>query len=192
MEAGERSEALKHADAALALDPAFLAAQTLRERIVAMSAAPVRAVAAAPVATAVLADTPSFLPPQHATAPAPEPAPPRRQPLDLAQFEARARQRRVERRVVDSRGLGGRFTRRLEVNEQALQRAFQALESQTLTFDACDVQLRGSSATATCRGSTQYVPKFGSREPRIEPRLWNFTLQKFGETWQIASARTQR
>jgi len=79
-----------------------------------------------------------------------------------------------------------------EVNEQALQRAFQALESQTLTFEACDVQLRGSSATATCRGTTQYVPKFGSREPRVEPRIWNFTLQKSGETWQIASARTQR
>jgi hypothetical protein len=79
-----------------------------------------------------------------------------------------------------------------EVNEQALQRAFQALESQTLTFEACDVQLRGSSATATCRGTAQYVPKFGSREPRIEPRLWNFTLQKAGESWQIASARTQR
>jgi hypothetical protein len=79
-----------------------------------------------------------------------------------------------------------------EVNEQALQRAFQALESQKLTFDACDVQLRGSSATATCRGTTQYVPKFGSREPRVEPRIWNFTLQKSGEAWQIASARTQR
>jgi hypothetical protein len=79
-----------------------------------------------------------------------------------------------------------------DVNEPALQRAFQALESQTLTFDACDVQLRGSSATATCRGTTQYVPKFGSREPRVEPRIWNFTLQKAGEAWQIASARTQR
>jgi hypothetical protein len=79
-----------------------------------------------------------------------------------------------------------------QVNEQALQRAFQALESQTLTFDACDVQLRGPSATATCRGTTQYVPKFGNREPRVEPRLWNFTLHKAGESWQIASARTER
>jgi hypothetical protein len=79
-----------------------------------------------------------------------------------------------------------------DVNEPALQRAFQALESQTLTFEGCDVQLRGSTATATCRGTTQYVPKFGSREPRLEPRVWNFTLQKTGEAWQIASARTQR
>jgi hypothetical protein len=78
------------------------------------------------------------------------------------------------------------------VNEPALQRAFQALESQTLNFDACDVQLRGSTATASCRGTTQYVPKFGSREPRVEPRVWSFTLQKTGEAWQIASARTQR
>jgi hypothetical protein len=79
-----------------------------------------------------------------------------------------------------------------DVNEAALQRAFQALESQKLTFDACDVQLRGSSATATCHGTTQYVPKVGSRDPRLESRVWNFTLQKTGEAWQIESARTQR
>jgi hypothetical protein len=79
-----------------------------------------------------------------------------------------------------------------DVNAAALQRAFQALESQTLTFDACDVQLRGPSATATCRGTAEYVPKVGSREPRVEPRVWNFNLQKTGDAWQIESARTQR
>jgi hypothetical protein len=79
-----------------------------------------------------------------------------------------------------------------DVNESALQRAFQALESQTLTFDACDVQLRGRSATASCRGTAEYVPKVGSREPRVEPRMWNFSLRKTGEAWQIESVRTQR
>jgi hypothetical protein len=79
------------------------------------------------------------------------------------------------------------------VNEPALQRAFEGLESQTLTFNACDVQLRGvSTATATCRGTAEYVPKVGSREPHVEPRVWNFTLQKTGEMWQIQTARTER
>jgi hypothetical protein len=78
------------------------------------------------------------------------------------------------------------------VNEAALQRAFQGLESQRLAFDACDVQLRGPLATAVCRGSLTYVPKVGIRESRTEPRVWTFTLQKTGEAWQIQSARADR
>jgi hypothetical protein len=78
------------------------------------------------------------------------------------------------------------------VNEPALQRAFQGLESQNLTFDACDVELRGGAATAVCRGTTRYVPKVGSREPHVEPRVWNFTLRKAGEDWTIENARAER
>jgi len=78
------------------------------------------------------------------------------------------------------------------VNQAALARAFDSLASQTLTFDACDVQLRGELATATCRGSARYVPKIGSHEPRIEPRTWNFTLRKAGTDWKIDSARAER
>jgi hypothetical protein len=78
------------------------------------------------------------------------------------------------------------------VNQAALARAFDGLESQTLTFDACDVRVRGEAATATCQGSARYVPKIGSREPRIEPRTWSFTLRKTGADWKIDSARAER
>jgi tetratricopeptide (TPR) repeat protein len=78
------------------------------------------------------------------------------------------------------------------VNEVALARAFDGLESQSLTFDACDVRQYGESATATCHGSARYVPKIGSREPRVEPRIWNFTLRKAGTDWKIDSARAER
>jgi hypothetical protein len=78
------------------------------------------------------------------------------------------------------------------VNEAALARAFDGLESQSLTFDACDVRLRGEAASATCHGSARYVPKIGSREPRMEPRVWNFTLRKAEGDWKIDSARTER
>jgi len=61
-----------------------------------------------------------------------------------------------------------------------------------LTFDACDVRVSGDAATATCQGSARYVPKVGSREPRVEPRVWNFTLRKNGSDWQIATARAER
>jgi tetratricopeptide (TPR) repeat protein len=78
------------------------------------------------------------------------------------------------------------------VNEAALARAFDGLQSQSLTFDACDVRLRGEAATATCHGSARYIPKIGSREPRVEPRVWNFTLRKAEGDWKIDSARTER
>lgn len=75
------------------------------------------------------------------------------------------------------------------VNESALARAFGSLESQSLTFDACDVRLTGEQASATCRGSARYVPKVGNREPRIEPRIWVFTLHKAAGDWKIETAR---
>jgi hypothetical protein len=78
------------------------------------------------------------------------------------------------------------------VNEGALARAFDALESQTLTFDDCRVDLQSGTATATCRGTTRYVPKIGSRDPRTEPRVWNFSLRKDGSEWKIDNARVER
>ena len=78
------------------------------------------------------------------------------------------------------------------VNEVALARAFGSLSSQSFTFDACDVRLRGGSATATCRGSARYVPKIGSHEPRVEPRVWSFTFAKLGNDWTIENARAER
>jgi hypothetical protein len=78
------------------------------------------------------------------------------------------------------------------VNEVALARAFDGLESQKLIFDACEVRVRGEAATAICQGSARYVPKIGNREPRTEPRVWNFILHKAGDDWKIDSARAER
>jgi len=78
------------------------------------------------------------------------------------------------------------------VNQAALARAFDGLESQSLNFDVCVVRVRDETATATCEGSARYIPKVGSREPRIEPRVWNFSLHKAGADWKIESARASR
>jgi hypothetical protein len=78
------------------------------------------------------------------------------------------------------------------VDRPALARAFQNLESQRLTFDACNVRLQGPSASAECRGSAQYVLKVGNRTARVEPRVWHFTLRKNGEAWTIVTARADR
>lgn len=78
------------------------------------------------------------------------------------------------------------------VNQAALARAFEGLESQTLTFDDCDVHLRGSTASARCTGTARYVPKVGSREPRVDPLVWNFALRKGASEWEIETARADR
>jgi hypothetical protein len=78
------------------------------------------------------------------------------------------------------------------VDEAALARAFDGLESQQLAFDACDVRMQGEQASATCRGSARYVAKYGAREPRVEPRVWQFTLRKLAGEWKIESARADR
>jgi hypothetical protein len=78
------------------------------------------------------------------------------------------------------------------VNQAALTRAFAGLESQDLTFDNCAVDFEGDAASAVCRGSARYVPKVGSREPRVESRVWNFTLRWAGEDWRIETARAGR
>ena len=78
------------------------------------------------------------------------------------------------------------------VNEPALARAFGSLQSQTLTFTTCDVDFRGADAVVTCDGSTRYTPLYGSREPRVEPRIWTFTLRKRGTEWKIDSVKAER
>jgi hypothetical protein len=67
-----------------------------------------------------------------------------------------------------------------------------SLQAQSLVFDACQMEVRGSSAMAICRGAARYVPKFGSREPRTERRVWSFTLNKHDGDWTIETARTDQ
>ena len=78
------------------------------------------------------------------------------------------------------------------VNQAALARAFSDLESQSITFNNCDVRLRAETAAATCTGLARYTPKVGSREARVEPRVWNFTFRKQGRGWLIETARAER
>jgi hypothetical protein len=76
------------------------------------------------------------------------------------------------------------------VNQAALSRAFNGLESQTLSFDECYVRVRGTAGGATCHGTASYVPRVGSRDARVEPRTWTFVLRKIGADWIIQSVKT--
>ena len=137
----------------------------------------------APAPSPVAAPAPS---PVAAAAPIP--------PSADAPDDGRLVRRVLQRYRTAYDGLDARSAREVwpAVNQAALARAFDGLQSQSLTFDACDVKLRGEAATATCRGSARYVTKFGSRDPRVESLVWNFTLHKTGSDWQIDSARAER
>jgi hypothetical protein len=78
------------------------------------------------------------------------------------------------------------------VNERALARAFENLSSQNVSFDACDIDIRGAIANANCRGQLSYAPKVGNREPRTEERTWRFELRRQGEAWTIAGVDVRR
>jgi tetratricopeptide (TPR) repeat protein len=78
------------------------------------------------------------------------------------------------------------------VNRVALARAFEGLESQALTFDSCEIELRGVLARAICHGTAHYVPKVGSRYPRTEPLVWSFELRKSDTDWTIYYAKASR
>jgi hypothetical protein len=75
------------------------------------------------------------------------------------------------------------------VDARALERAFQALKSQDLRFDRCDLTVDGGSAVAACSGRATYVPRVGNQSPKAMPREWTFELKKRDQQWTIASAR---
>jgi len=138
------------------------------------------------VATARLAPVPEAA----VAAPAPPPSVPTPPPIDEEMLVKQALQRyRSAYEGLDARSAQAVWP---AVDEAALARAFDGLESQHLTFDVCTVQLGVDRAAATCRGTTRYVPKVGNREPRIEPRRWTFALHKTGAEWKIDAARAER
>jgi tetratricopeptide (TPR) repeat protein len=142
----------------------------------------------APRVTGAVSDT-SFGTPVDVVAAVPPPAPIEISPDDSLLVKATLQRYRVAYEGLDARSAQAVWP---AVNQAALARAFDGLESQSLTFDACEVRVRGEVATAICQGSARYVPKIGSREPRTEPRVWNFSLHKAGGDWKIESARAER
>lgn len=79
------------------------------------------------------------------------------------------------------------------VNERNLSRAFDRLEQQEVSFDNCQINVNNNSerAEATCSGTTRYVPRVGSRTPRVEQRQWRFSLVKSGNEWLIGTVEAR-
>jgi len=78
------------------------------------------------------------------------------------------------------------------VNERSLSRAFDRLEEQQLSFDGCNIQVsENDRAEVICSGSARYVPRVGSRTPRVERREWHFNLVKQRDEWLIGAVDTR-
>jgi hypothetical protein len=73
------------------------------------------------------------------------------------------------------------------VDERSLSRAFERLEQQNVSFDACMIEVSNDRAQATCKGTARYVPRVGSRTPRVDPRQWRFSLVKVKDDWFIGA-----
>lgn len=77
------------------------------------------------------------------------------------------------------------------VDEKTLTRAFNQLEHQSIVFDSCSIDVTAARATASCGGRAEYVPKVGSRTPRVESRQWTFTLNRGERDWTIQSVTSR-
>jgi hypothetical protein len=119
-------------------------------------------------------------------------------PVEPAPIRARSDQELVEDALQRYRGAYGRLNAQSAqavyptVNRVALARAFDGLESQSLTFDSCDVEVRGILARAICHGMARYVPKIGNRYPHAEPLVWSFELRKSNGDWTIYYAKASQ
>ena len=74
------------------------------------------------------------------------------------------------------------------VNERSLSRAFDRLEQQDVSFERCQIEVTNNDrAEATCNGTARYVPRVGSRTPRVDQREWRFNLVKVKDEWLIGA-----
>jgi hypothetical protein len=77
------------------------------------------------------------------------------------------------------------------LDDRALARAFNDLQSHSLALQDCRVTVDSVEARATCQGVATYLPKVGRRKPISASHEWTFNLAKAGGGWHIASAAIQ-
>jgi hypothetical protein len=71
------------------------------------------------------------------------------------------------------------------VNEKTLTRAFERLQQQDVSFERCQIDVKGARAEAACTGTALYVPRVGSRSAQVDRRHWKFSLHKVSDDWVI-------
>ncbi len=77
------------------------------------------------------------------------------------------------------------------LDARKLEQAFDQLSMQQLEYGNCDIAVTGQRALADCNGNVRYVPKVGSRMPRVESRQWQFDLRRVNNQWRIVAVDTR-
>jgi hypothetical protein len=84
------------------------------------------------------------------------------------------------------------------VDVHTLSNAFDNLAEQQFEFRKCTVWLTREVgltgvmfAVASCAGTARFVPKAGTKTPRLEPRTWTFKLSKGDRGWLIYNVETR-
>lgn len=72
------------------------------------------------------------------------------------------------------------------LDTRGLQRAFDGLNSQRMSFEHCDVIVEDDKARASCTGVLDYVRKIGQSNPLQKRLSWNFDLQRADDRWLIS------
>ena len=77
------------------------------------------------------------------------------------------------------------------LDTRGLQRAFDGLDSQKMSFDHCDVTVEDDKARASCTGVLDYVRKIGQTNPLQKRLSWNFDLQRTDDRWLISKVEAR-
>jgi hypothetical protein len=77
------------------------------------------------------------------------------------------------------------------VDNTALARAFNQLQSQSVEFSLCEIDMQGRDARAACDGQTSFVPTVGSRRAQVQRRHWRFALTRHDGGWIIDTVDTR-
>jgi hypothetical protein len=157
------------------------------------TSAPSSSGASAPPTAALATPTPAPAPARSAPAPVAAPAPAAASPA-AASAVVENNQSGIQNTLARYRkafsALNASAAREVwpTVNERSLSRAFDRLEQQDVSFDRCQIEVTNNDrAEATCNGTARYVPRVGSRTPRVDQREWRFNLVKVKDQWLIGA-----
>lgn len=184
------------APAPVSVPPSSVASPSVATPSPATTPTPSATASSAPVSPAVVTPPPTAAtPPTSVPAPVPTPNPRVAAAPSDASAAIEANTRAIQNTLAGYRKafneLDARAARRVwpTVNERTLNHAFERLEQQEVSFEGCQISVNNNNerAEATCDGWARYVPRVGSRTPRVDRRQWQFSMVRVRDEWLIGA-----
>jgi hypothetical protein len=73
------------------------------------------------------------------------------------------------------------------VDERTLAQSFAVLDSQSMRFDTCRIDIDNARGVATCDGEATSAARSGDRSIHTRTGTWTFELHKNGDDWAVDS-----